>query len=53
MIVLHSSMQREDILSVPMASVHILVCTKKIFLSILMASFICVHFSQLVDRCVT
>ena len=45
-------MPGDGTLSVPMASVmfYILVCKKKIFLSIQMASVICVHLSQLVDH---
>ena len=52
MIVLHFSMQGEDISSTLMASViclYSLVCKGKIFFSMLMARVICVHFSQLVD----
>ena len=30
---------------------YILECKRKIFLSILMACVICVHFNQLVDHC--
>jgi hypothetical protein len=47
-------MQEEDIFESTNGKCHILkilVCKKKIFLSILMASVICVHCSQLVDQC--
>ena len=32
---------------------HVFTCKKKVFFSIQMISVICVHFSQLVDHCVT
>ena len=49
-------MQGEDILENANGKCHVftfLVRKRKIFLSIVMASVICVHFSQLVDHCVT
>ena len=55
MIVLHFSMRGEDILDRTNGKCHVftfLVCKRKIFLSILMASIICVHFSQLVETTV-
>ena len=55
MVVLHSSMKREDIIEHTNGKCHVfafLVCKRKIFLSILMSGVICVHFSQLVDHCV-
>ena len=55
MMILRFSVQGEDFLSVRMASVmfYNLVWKRKIFLSILIARVICVHYSQLVDHCVT
>ena len=56
MIILCSNVQGEDIFARTNGvwlCVYILVCKRKIFLSILMADVNCVHFSQLVDHCVT
>jgi hypothetical protein len=56
MIVSSSSMEGEDILEHTNGKFHgvyILLCKRKIFLSILMSSVICVHISQLVDHYVT
>jgi hypothetical protein len=49
-------MRGEDIFENTNGKCHVftfLVCKRKIFLSIVMASVICVHFSQVVDHCVT
>ena len=53
MIVLRSSIHWADIIVHTNGKCHVftfLVCKRKIFLSILMLSVICVHFSQLVDH---
>ena len=53
MIVLRFSVQRKDIFDCTIGKYQVftfLVCKRKIFLSILMATIICVHFSQLVEH---
>ena len=49
-------MQREDILKHTNGKcrvVYVLVCKRKIFLSLRMSSAFCVRFSQLIDHSVT
>ena len=56
MIILCFSIQGEDILEHANDKCHVFtffVCKRKMFLSILMPSVICLHFSQLVDCYVT
>ena len=56
MIVLHFSMQGEDIVEQTNGKCHVFTfkyAREKYFLNILMPSVICVHFSQLIDHCVT
>ena len=57
MTVLHFHMQGEDVVGVlpywQVARVYIFVYKGKTFLNTIMASVICVRFTELVDRCVT
>ena len=52
MIVLCFIMQGEDMIEHTNDKCRVLVCKRKIFLSILISSVICVHYYQLVEHCV-
>ena len=55
-IILHFDMERKNVFESANDKCdvfYMLVCKRKILLSILMACIICVYFSQLVDHCVT